>query len=350
MTFLVLSAALCAPPAAPAGESGGLTATLGPDALAIKDGEKVVTNYVFGGTVQKERGTDRKPLAKPYFYPLVAPNGLAVTRPWPMERGAKGETVDHFHQKSAWFCHGDVIPEGIEVKTKSAEKGSPGVDFWSEFLTPDGKPRHGRIVHKQWDGLGTDFVERDEWVSPDGDKIMDEVRKVSISKAAQGYLIRLETELKAAVCPITFGDTKEGSMGIRIRDDFALNSKTGESGVITSSDGQSFKHGAKDNLPIWGRPADWHDYSGTADGKTAGVAIFDHPKNKYRAAWHTRVYGLMAANPFGREKSGYPGLKGNNDLVKLAKGESLKLTYALYVHSGDAKAGRVAEAYKEFAK
>jgi hypothetical protein len=348
MTFLVLAAALCAPPPA---ESGGLTAAVGKDAIAIMDGDRVVTKYVFGGTVQKEKSTDQKPLAKPYFYPLVAPNGVAVTRPWPMERGAKGETVDHFHQKSAWFCHGDVIPEGIEVKTKSAEKGSPGVDFWSEFQTADGKPRYGRIVHSGFDGSpGTAFTETAEWVTPDGVKIMDEVRKVAFGKTAQGYLIRLDTELKATVCPITFGDTKEGSMGIRIRDDFALNSKTGDGGVITSSDGPSFKHGAKDNLPIWGRPADWHDYSGTADGKTAGIAIFDHPQNKYRAAWHTRVYGLMAANPFGRDKSGFPSQKGKTDLVKIPKGESLKLTYALYVHDGDATAGKVAEAYKEFVK
>src|SRR4051812_15895668 len=48
---------------------------------------------------------------KPYFYPLAAPGGLKVTRAVPPE---KGDTADHPHQQSAWFCHGDVIPEGIE--------------------------------------------------------------------------------------------------------------------------------------------------------------------------------------------------------------------------------------------
>src|ERR1019366_6773987 len=76
--------------------------------------------------------------AKPYFWPLHAPNGVAVTRAWPMQEPQPGEQTDHVHQKSGWFSHGDVIPEGIDVKQKI--KGIEGVDFWSEG---DG---HGRIV------------------------------------------------------------------------------------------------------------------------------------------------------------------------------------------------------------
>jgi hypothetical protein len=56
----------------------------------------------------------------------------------------------------------------------------------------------------------------------------------------------------------------------------------------------------------------------------------------------------MAANPFGREKSGYPSQKGKTDLVTLKKGDHLKLQYAIYTHTGDAKSGGVAEAYKLF--
>ena len=74
--------------------------------IAFYAGDQLVTRYVFGGTVQVEKGTGTKPLAKPYFYPLVAPNGVSLTRDWPMKRGTPGETTDHYHQKSAWFCHG----------------------------------------------------------------------------------------------------------------------------------------------------------------------------------------------------------------------------------------------------
>ena len=77
--------------------------------------------------------------------------------------------------------------------------------------------------------------------------------------------------------------------------------------------------------------------------------MFDGPKNASPAHWHTRAYGLMAANPFARDKSGFPGQKGKTDLVTIKMGEKLPLRYAIYAHTGDATAGQVAEAYAQFA-
>jgi hypothetical protein len=147
------------------------------------------------------------------------------------------------------------------------------------------------------------------------------------------------------VCPITFGDTKEGSFGIRVHDALrmAKDGKFPGEGVLTNSAGKS---GEKD---IWGLPADWCDSSGKVDGKEVGVAVFDHPKNP-RASWHARAYGLVAANPFGRAHSGFPSQKGKEDLFKIEKGGELKLKYAVYAHIGDAKSGKVAEAFAEFKK
>ena len=58
----------------------------------------------------------------------------------------------------------------------------------------------------------------------------------------------------------------------------------------------------------------------------------------------------MAANPFGRDNSGFPATKGNDRLVKLAKGEHLKLRYGVLLHDGDAKSGNVAAAFEQFVK
>src|SRR5271163_3393653 len=55
---------------------------------------------------------------RPYFWPLHGPRGLVLTRGWPMEKPGPGEMTDHVHHRSAWFCHGDVIPEGLELKHK----------------------------------------------------------------------------------------------------------------------------------------------------------------------------------------------------------------------------------------
>ena len=105
----------------------------GKDAIEFKAGSTVVAKYAVAETV-----------AKPYLYPVLAPNGVPLTRGWPVEKAPGDATTDHPHQKSVWFCHGDVIPEGIELKIKSANKGDKGVDFWSEAKDKDG-PRHGKI-------------------------------------------------------------------------------------------------------------------------------------------------------------------------------------------------------------
>src|SRR5712691_11104811 len=78
--------------------------------------------------------------AKPIFWPLHAPGAIKVTRDWPMIDLKQGEqgSKDHPHQKSAWFCWGDIIPEGLDLKDKI--KGVKGVDFWSEAKG------HGRII------------------------------------------------------------------------------------------------------------------------------------------------------------------------------------------------------------
>ena len=136
-------------------------------------------------------------------------------------------------------------------------------------------------------------------------------------------------------------------MGVRVPDSFRLDAKGG--GTVTSSTGKTATALAKDNLPLWGQVADWNDYSGTSDGKPAGLAVFAGPTNPAASAWHTRAYGLMAANPFGRSASGFPSQKGKADLVKLAKGDHLKLRFAVYAHAGDATAGHVAEAFAAFA-
>lgn len=278
-------------------------------------------------------------VAKPYFYPLMAPGGLKVTRGVPPP---KGETSDHPHQKSAWFCHGDIIPEGIELKHKI--KGVAGVDFWSEASG------HGKIrvasAEASSDKGDAVLVCKNEWTTADGVKIMDETRTIRMRPAGNGYLFAFDIELKASVCPLTFGDTKEGSFAVRVPDSMTEKKKVG---VLSNADGMA---GAG---KVWGQRSDWNDYSGPVAGKdgneqTGGVAIFDHPSNSPRACWHSRDYGLMGANPFGRAAHArFPGTKDNN-LFKLAKGETLKLRYGLFPHTGSVKEGKVAEVYEQFVK
>src|SRR5262249_19319597 len=94
----------------------------------------------------------------------------------------------------------------------------------------------------------------------------------------------------------------------------------------------------------------WCDYSGPVGEAVAGITIFADPTNPVATAWHSRNYGLMAANPFGRGRHGFPNLRGRKDTVQLAKGAHLKLRYGLFLHGGDVKSGKVAEHYQKFTK
>jgi hypothetical protein len=296
-------------------------------ALDLFIGDEIVARYHAQG------------FAKPIFWPLNAPGGVPLTRNYPPP---EGQAKDHPHQKSAWFCHGDVIAEGVELKEKI--KGVEGVDFWSEAKG------HGKIVHVKFGPSrppdGWVFSVFNEWQTGDGTKIMDEYSRIWLYHLGKARLIVVNIDLHASVCPITFGDTKEGCFGIRINDvinaEVAKKGKEAGKGKIQNADG---KIGEKE---CWGQRSAWCDYSGPIDGKVVGLAIFDDPKN-LPACWHVRGYGLMAANPFGRDKHAkFPGVKGNNDLVKLKKGEHLHLRYGMLLHTGDAVSGEVAEHYKRF--
>lgn len=297
----------------------------GRDRIDFRAGKSLVASYRFGPKV-----------AKPYFWPVNSPDGTPLTRGWPMEEAVPGEAVDHIHQKSLWFCHGDVIPEGIVLTSKI--KGIKGVDFWSEA------PGHGRIVCMRVEtprvsGNAGSVVTFNEWQTADALKILDEKRVLHLVDLGAARLLIFDIDLHASVAPLIFGDTKEGSLGVRVRQE--LTSAKGK-GTLTNAEGKVGE------LQCWGRLSAWCDDSGPFGNTSAGIAILAHPDNPVPTGWHSRGYGLMAANPFARQKSGFPAMKDNQERVQLARGEHLKMRYGILLHQGNAAEGQVAEMYKKF--
>jgi hypothetical protein len=285
---------------------------------------------------------------RPYFYPLNALPGVRATRAWPMEDDPEAKKKDHVHHRSLWFCHGDVVPEGMEYKKHF--KNVEGVDFWSE------NKGHGKIVCTSVEKPTVNknhalIVTKNEWRTAEGQKIMDETRTIHHYTYGPGAnLLVFDIDLHASVAPIKFADTKEGSMALRIRE--VIRADRG--GTLTNAEGKTGEGKAANMLKTgcWGLVSAWCDYSGKIDEKTTvGIAIFADPKNPIDTAWHARDYGLLGANPFGRDKHArFPDRKGNDAPVKIAKGEHLKLRYGVYVHEGDVKTGKVAEYYDRFGK
>jgi hypothetical protein len=322
IALLVLSTPLWAAEPTPAVQ----IVLLKSNAIDFRVGEHLVTRY----------HTDEKH-AKPYFYPLQPLPDKGVTRSWPIEEGGD-EKKDHIHHRSLWFCHGDVIPEGMEF-VRSSDKRVRGVDFWSE------SKNHGKIVVVDTKVDGNRLITRNEWREPGGKKVLDETRMLTLLPIQKNaYLLIFDIDLHAVDYPITFGDTKEGSLGVRVRKTIALDTSNKKGEMINDK-------GDRGELTTWGRIANWVDYSGPLgpDAPVGGVTLMADPKNPIDTAWHARAYGLLAANPFGRAGS-FPGRKGNTSLVKIPKGEHLKLRYGVYIHAGDVKTGGVAEAFKVFCK
>jgi hypothetical protein len=259
---------------------------------------------------------------KPILWPVIGPTGAEMTRSYPM-KDVPGEKHDHPHQRSIWFTHGDVS----------------GVDFWSETAG------HGSIAHREYLKLeaGDDQAvvgTRNDWLDAKGKRVMEDRRTLTFRSQPDRRSIDFEITLMASDAPVKFGDTKEGSMGIRIPTAMDVNSQQG--GHIVNSEGQTDKE-------AWGKPASWVDYYGTLDGRQLGIAFFNHPTSfRYPTRWHVRDYGLFAANPFGlRDFVGKQDVDGSHTLDK---GASLTLRYRIVFHSGDATAAKVAEMFEQYAK
>jgi hypothetical protein len=259
--------------------------------------------------------------AKPYLFPILGPNGKMITRQFPMKPGVTGEDQDHPHQRSLWFTHGSV----------------GGIDFWSEG-SKTGKVRKTRLISSEGGPVYGRIETSNEWVTAEGKKLLDDHRVLGFYPLERGEtLIDVSVTLTAPGEDVVFGDTKEGTFGIRL----AESMKEARGGLIVNS------RGARGEKETWGKPAEWVDYSGKVEGDTVGVAILDHPKSfRHPTHWHVRGYGLFAANPFGYRD--FYGDKSKDGSFKLEKGKSMEFRYRVYFHHGGADEANVKDVYAAF--
>jgi sugar phosphate isomerase/epimerase len=289
-------------------QSSGVEITRAQDKVRIEVNGELFADYNFKGG------------PFPYFYPVMAPTGANITRHWPMKDG-ENEAHDHRHHRALWYTHGEVN----------------GHDFW--------QGRDEKIVHDKFlqisSGSQAGVIRtQNKWVTRKGETVCTDTRTYKIHSLPGCRMMDFEVTIHASHGDVTFGDTKEGSMAIRLAPTLRVEGEVGNGHIVNSEghrDGQA-----------WGKRAAWCDYYGPLNGQTVGVAIFDHPQNpRHPTWWHVRTYGLFAANPFGVHNfEGKP--KGTGDL-HIKSGESLTFRYRFYFHTGDTKQANVAEHYREYA-
>jgi len=275
----------------------------------------------------------------PYLSPLRSAQGTIVTRGWPMIRDIPGESHDHPHHRAMFFAHGDINSVDFwgEGTPTQAQQSAHGKTYSSEDL-PKGRTVFVKLEEMKSSGdsghLRADF----NLIGPDGKVMGQEIQDFTFRGDADTRTIDCAFTIIASDGPLKMGDTKEGTFAIRVVK--ALEEPSGH--MLSST-------GAVGEKEIWGKRADWVDYSGEVAGEPLGIAIFDNPSNiKHPTYWHARGYGLFAVNPFG-EHDFYNDPKRDGS-VTIAGGESLTLRYRVLIHHGDAKEANVAGAYAAYIK
>ncbi|MDF1574267.1 MAG: PmoA family protein [Bacteroidales bacterium] len=281
-------------------------------------------------------------LEKPVLYPIYAPDGLPVTRGFPIAPREK-ERVDHPHHVGLWFNFGDVN----------------GYDFWnnSNAVAEERKGAYGRIVHRtveQAETVGELGVlkVRMDWVAPDNAysiRMLEESATYLFRGSEGVWMVDRITRLTAVADRVEFTDNKEGMLAIRVdrafelppevSDGVAALDKEGLTGWYLNSEGDQGRE-------VWGKRARWVRLTGTRGGSACSLILMDHPENiSYPSCWHARDYGLFSINNLGRQVY-------NRELDKfhllLKKGESLSFRHRFVVASGELNRQEIEAIFKDF--
>lgn len=245
-------------------------------------------------------GTAQK---KPILDPIIAADGLELTRGYPLTPHT-GERTDHPHHAGMWFNYGNVN----------------GFDFWnnSDAIKPEDRHKMGtvgdvKILSAKGGPDRGELVYESTWTTGEGTPTLKEHTRLFFSHHGAERVIDRVTTLQALDL-VVFHDDKEGLLGMRVAR--WLESPNEKGGMFTDADGRTTKvEGAsgagatgvyltsegKKGDEAWATRGKWCTLTGTKDGKTVAIAIFDHIGNPgYPTYWHARGYGLFAANPLGQ--------------------------------------------------
>ena len=286
-------------------------------------------------------------LKKPVLFPLIAADGVTVTRGYPLAP-KETERVDHPHHAGLWFNYGNAN----------------GFDFWNNWdaIKPEARVKMGTIEHTKValaeSGKKGTLVVESVWVTGAGQEILKQTTTYLFSQTADIRTIDMSVKLTAAD-KVVFHDDKEGVLGIRVAH--FLESPTEKGGTFADASGRPTavaaptagatgvyltSEGVKGDA-VWSTRGKWCELTGTtSDGHRETIGILDHTGNPgYPTYWHARGYGLFAANPLGRNI--FDPKQPKFDWT-LEKGQSATFRYRVILFSHAASADEMNEASAAF--
>ena len=285
------------------------------------DGEPFTT-FIFPDTLEK-----------PVLYPVVAGNGMQVTRGFPVNP-RKDELTDHPHHLGIWFNFENVN----------------GLDFWnnSYAISADKKDQYGWIrtdsVTKTQSGKAGLIAYKAFWTNQQKEILLEENTTLRFSGTMHQRIIDRSTTLTAAK-EVTFKDAKDGMYAIRLAHELQIP-ETEDKEYKDDKGNVSIVKGVKDSIAsgnyltsegktgndAWSTRARWCKLYGKMGNDSVTVIIIDHPKNiNYPTFWHARGYGLFAANPLGENIFTNGASKKN---LKLQKNDSVTFRFRMVIDDG----------------
>jgi len=302
---------------------------------------KLFTSYLYTDKIDD--------LKKTVLFPVIAANGVTITRGFPLQP-RPNERTDHPHHIGLWLNYGDVN----------------NLDYWgnsnaipAERKDEMGVIRNSEIIGMQGGHEKGELLVSENWLKPDGSTLLKEKTNYVFYARDSLRIIDRNTTLTALETDLLFDDTKEGMLAIRVARQLELPSN--EPVTLSDAHGQITEVAVLDNsgvtgnylssegiegMDVWGKRAKWVSLTGTVENKDVSIIIFDNPENVgYPTYWHARGYGLFAANPFGQNTFS----EGKETLnFSLKANESVTLKYRFLILDGKADKDKIERNYQKY--
>ena len=287
-------------------ETGAVSFQQDDNRLQIAIGGQTVAEYVMKDDQ----------ILRPYFRNLRTLSGNQVTRNYPPVKGQDLDDHATMHP-GLWLAFGDLN----------------GADFWRN----KGRVRHVRFIKDPQGGAGSGSFAVQNVYEVEGQIICTEDCAITISVRGIGYVIEWNSTFRSEQIDFNFGDQEEMGLGVRVATPLAVV----KGGQIIDNEGR------KNETQVWGKQANWCEYSGVKDGQRIGIVLMPDPQNFQRSWFHVRDYGLLVANPFGRNAF----TKGEKSRVTVKRGDECRLRFGVLVYDIAAETPPdISAIYREYLK
>jgi hypothetical protein len=283
----------------PVGQSIGqskITAEKIGDKIEIRIDGNLLTNYILS---EHEK--------YPFFFPVNGPSKASVT---------SMRNANYPHHSSLFFGCDRVN----------------GGNYWQEGLD------RGQIVPLRADITETGgekaVIENENiWKRPGAMAPIKDFRTITVTAPSKDlFQIDFEVEIEMLM-EVTIEKTNHSLFSGRMDSDLAVIN----GGTIINAEGDTGEKGT------FGKRSAWIDYYGERMGSSEGMAILQHPSNKwYPAPWFTRDYGFFSPTPMYWPE--------NEKSTNLKKGETITLKYRVLVHRGNHEDAGIAALFEKYSK